>query len=610
MTQQSLIKFLVEKAKHINDSMDDSLSGIYLHGSLVNDEGRGFSMKKSDVDILFTTALESASERVEFVDQLRSQTKSLEKSLRSFIKTRDVYPISSFCVATEFELKEGVHKNRNTRNAFAIEGFRLLTSSDENLRQVGDPLRDDLVGTFFPAWTVLAEAQSFRSRYVTWKADLKPTVSAFEEKYLALPKELLRNSYLLFCLIEGRDPAMVYEDDIAKGLNFLRDLIENAAKTDKDAKEIDKLISTNRPGGKGDPRPVQPKQLLYLWEMLASKTEETLAEQRVNSGTPRLRLAADVVIRELSRLGAGYLGAVDMAVELFCEQDLLQGPSLAAHILPHLELELYEFSDFHKTDLRRLIEEWPQDIRDYLTTRLGVAGSSDSQCKVGFAGLEYTQRGIDRAPRLIIRPLTYWVTQQFNKEMAVNRGHKGLSHMRESYARKLFKSAEDFRCECPSHLYLEVAVVTADGFVPILSKGTQHSVFGKRRGEAVNTCGVEHGFVWKEHVDISNPEEPVLNVAKALYDGLRAELTVQPTEVVTWTVSALAIQHSHLNAALLGVVSLNLTRRDLVDRLKLPTKYFDSMGFLPRREALLTAEQDKGTGRWHQTALMRLTLIQ
>lgn len=141
------------------------------------------------------------------------------------------------------------------------------------------------------------------------------------------------------------------------------------------------------------------------------------------------------------------------------------------------------------------------------------------------------------------------------------------------------------------------------------SKNKQ-SAFTKARGEPIYTCGIEHGFVWKKHVDCSNREAPILNVEKALYDGLEAELKIQRENVASWTVSTLAIQHSHLNAALLGVVKLKLTREELQQRINFPTRYFDSVDFLSRQQAIATIRTDKGTRKWHQTGLMRLSLLE
>lgn len=334
-----------------------------------------------------------------------------------------------------------------------------------------------------------------------------------------------------------------------------------------------------------------------------------LIERRRDSQKAALRFAADPVNQELSRLGATDLEAVDMAIQLYRGEDLVQNGFIPVEIRPHLEMSLYEFKSFSETNLDRLALEWPTSIQEYLRSRHGGDGSSDSQCKVGFSGLSYSQTGIDRPVKLAVRPLAYWVTQQFNKEIAAHPENAKLQRLRDEFAKTLFRSAEDFNCSCPSSLYLELAVITSDEYIPQLLKQTKHSVFGKRKGDPVATCGVELGFSWKNHIDESSGR-PMLNIEKAVYESLQSELQIAVEDIAGWSIGSLAIQHAHLNTAILGVVRLRLTRGELLDRLNRPNKYFhDSPVFLSRKEAILSIQADRGTGKWHQTALMRLQLI-
>lgn len=609
-SRQPIFDNLVGTSLRLWKDLGDSLSGIYVHGSLVNDKGVGFNEKRSDVDLLITTSASHPLERVGFAEKLKQETPELEASLRKLLPNRDFLPIASFCLATDFELLEGIHKNRNTRHAFSIEAFRSMLTADECLIRVGDPLKDDLVGIHFAAWTVLADAQRFRTKFISTKSDGAPEIpSQFDDPVLPLPKDLLRAAYLYSCLDARRDPAMVTEDDIAKGYDVVRSLLDTASKVDATALEILRLIRTSRPSGKADRKPLSSSQLLYLWEFISVQTQSMLIERRRDSSKQSMRFAADLVNQELSRLGATDLEAVDMAIQLYHGDDLLQDGVIPLDVRAHFEDSLYEFNSFSETNLRRLSLEWPHDIQAYLATRLNGEGSNESQCKVGFAGITYSQTTIDRPVKLIVRPLSYWVTQQFNKEIAAHPENSDLQKLRDKYAAQLFKSTEDYSCNCPSSLYLELAIVTIDGYVPRFLKRTKHSVFGKRRGEPVATCGIEWGFSWFKHID-NKGGQAVLNVEGAVTDSLSAELGLEAKDVERWTVNALAVQHTHLNAALLGVVHMNLTRGELLDRLKARNKYFhDSPEFLLLRDAMFAVQADRGTGQWHQTALMRIQLI-
>jgi predicted nucleotidyltransferase len=609
-SRQRIFDYLSGMSLRLRKDLGDSLSGVYVHGSLVNDNGAGFNEERSDVDLLITTSATHPLERVSLASKLALAASQLEKSLRTLLPNRDFLPISSFCLATDFELLEGVHKNRNTRHAFSIEAFRSMLSAEDRMIRVGDPLKDDLVGLHFAAWTTLAEAQRFRSKFISIASDGTAELpTQFDDPSLPLPKDLLRAAYLYSCLDERRDPAMVTEDDIAKGYEVVRLLLDSASKVDSAALEILRLIRTNRPGGKGDRRPLSSSQLLHVWELVSAETQAMLVERRRDSSKQSMRFAADLVNQELSRLGATDLEAVDMAIQLYQGEDLLQDGAIPLEVRAHFEESLYEFKSFSETNLLRLSLEWPHDIQAYLATRLSGEGSNESQCKVGFAGVTYSQTTIDRPVKLIVRPLSYWVTQQFNKEIAAHPENSILQKLRDKYAAQLFRSTEDYACNCPSSLYLELAIVTSDGYVPKLLKKTKHSVFGKRKGEPVATCGVEWGFSWSAHVS-NEGGQAKLNVQRAVVDSLSAELGLDAIDVERWSVNAVAVQHAHLNAALLGVAHLKLTRGELLDRLKTKNKYFhDSPEFLPLRDAMLAVQADRGSGKWHQTALMRIQLI-
>jgi hypothetical protein len=607
--RQIVIDYLVGAGRRLEDQFGLAMSGLFLHGSLVNNGGSGFATESSDVDVLVTTPLSRTRERVDFVRKLHSEMQRVEEQLRSLLSVRTFYPVASVCVATQFELDEGIHHSRNSRMAFSADAYFPLLSKDISLVRVGEQLKEDLMRLYFPAWTILAEAQYHRSHYAgSFPLPEHPHEEVFDG-HLPLPKDLLRTAYLFSCLEDRGDPAMVSEDDIANGLTRIVRLLDDASKVDSEALELLRFLQTHRITRRV-PLPVRADQLLYLWELLCTETETTLKRLRLDSDKKNFMYAADIVTQDLARFNTTDLTVVDTAVALYKGVDLLRGSRMPLNILRHFEMELYQFSTFVEENLMRLTLEWPPDIQQYLISRLHEQGSSDSQCKIGFAGITYSQTAIDQPTRLTVRPLTYWVTQQFNKEMAVHPDHVDLKRLREKYSHKLFACTEDFYCECPSSLYLEMATITADGMIPRLSKTTKHSVLGKRRGEPVLTCGIEWGFSWDNHVE-RDAKGTWLNIEKALFEGLSKELFIEQPEVDRWSVTCLAIQHAHLNAALLGVVRLKLTSGELMDRLRGPEKYFHSPSpsdFERIDQALVTVDKWRGTGKWHQTALMRLTL--
>jgi hypothetical protein len=170
-------------------------------------------------------------------------------------------------------------------------------------------------------------------------------------------------------------------------------------------------------------------------------------------------------------------------------------------------------------------------------------------------------------------------------------------------------TAEDYHCECPSQLFIELAIVTKDDRVPILLKNATQSVMAKRAGkQQIFTCGPEHGFVWSKHVDETS-EKKELKIETALQDAIKGELGVMNNEILSWEIFSLVTQHLHLNTALLGVVKINLSSIELEQRLKTTAKYHDGVErFLTRDQLWDQIHSDFGREMWHGTGLMRLSL--
>ena len=352
--------------------------------------------------------------------------------------------------------------------------------------------------------------------------------------------------------------------------------------------------------------PVKAELLLYAWELISSCAQSTVMVLRAGRALKKNKYAAKEVGEELVRYQATHLHCVDTAIELYRGDDLVINPTVQVSVTRRYFRDLYEITKLDTNQLTQLASEWPTDIQLHLRGRFGKEGSEKSQCKLGFERLDYSARGVGDNPKITIRPLTYWVTRQFNKEIAVQ---KDFTHtrMRAEYAERLLCTAEDFRCECPSALYLEVAVITADRRVPVIFKAAKHSALSVRAGTEIRTCGPEFGFVWARHV-VESGGDPYLHVEQALLDSLNDEFSVTPSEVVSWHVGSFAIQSAHLNSALLGVVTLTLSETDLMQRLTKTKFHSEVEGFLSESQLFDRVQSDFGKGLWHATGLLRLTL--
>jgi predicted nucleotidyltransferase len=587
---------------------DARLLQVHVFGSLVNIQGRGFSKKQSDLDLLVTLDSDDPAHRLQFLDRLAPDIHQLEDLLRKLMGRTDREPLVSATVATKFEIDQGIHKDRNSKIFFASRSFLPLISVTEELVQVGNALEADLLTEFFIGWTVLAKAQSKRNWYV------KREARDYEfDGPLPLPKDLLRSAYATERLTEGEREAFGEVDDMAKGLQFLKKELEERYTRADEANALLNMLESTRPGGRGERRPVPARLVQYAWELLATCAQTAIMLQRAKRATTKNHFAARTVREELERYQATNLVAIDTAIELYRGDDLVVGSDIPVAIEGKYRRDLHEMEAYDPTQRAMLIAEWHDLVQELLQTKLEDKASPRSECKVGFTRLDYSHRGIGDRPTLAIRPLTYWVIRHFNKEIAANM-NQSQRHLRirREFLERLLVAAEDFKMECPSALYVELAIITSDGRVPVFIKSVKHSVLSRQARNELFTCGPEYGLVWQRHVT-EGPNGPSLKVGNAILEGLYDEFGIEASDVDDWKLVSLALQSVHLNTALAGVVRVRLSQAELTARLTdkrhKDLKYHNELQtFLSASQIYDTIQADFGQSRWHTTGLLRLSL--
>ena len=671
----SILAILQNWAAKLPRNVDESIEECYVFGSLVNMEGAAFHPQESDIDLIIVTSESNPQQLVRLLGKLAPKVDELEKLLKkelgnqideldkqnnesiyesqgffkklllklffkkSLEKQRDK-PITDITLVTSFEQEEGIHKERNSKISFALQAFLPLIQPTDQLQDMGDKLAEDLLDDFprFSAWTVIANAQLQRYKFFRKGRDGK--LVDYDGIHV-LPKELLRNAYTV-SLLERDNPKPNFskEDDLFAGLAFLLRELKEEEKSVQEAKRLLRLIQIHRQGGRGVPKPVEVNLLLYAWELIRHRAQRSLVHHRdKKKSQEKNEYAAKWVLDELVSYHAESLKCINTAIELYSGPDLVGSQSTipvainSAH--PYNE-DLHEIESPNQDQLDKLSKEWPDDIPKHLQekARSGKKVSDKFECKVGFEQIDFSKRGMTKEenPSLSIRPLNYWVTLKFNKELAKYQGQNEYhKRLRKQYAERLFVSTEDFYCECPSQLFLEVAVITKDDRVPILLKDATQSVMAQTQNDPVpkdtaqsvmaqtqedkkeakttiRTCGPEYGFVWSQHVEeISG--NPHLNIEKALQDALKNELGIKSSEILSWEISSFTIQHLHLNSALLGVVKIDLPTPEFTQRLKAKKKYHAGVEkFLNKHQLFKQIESDFNEKKWHGTGLMRLAL--
>ncbi len=150
-------------------------------------------------------------------------------------------------------------------------------------------------------------------------------------------------------------------------------------------------------------------------------------------------------------------------------------------------------------------------------------------------------------------------------------------------------------------------MVTNDGKLVILEKHKQLSVLA-RTGHRW-TCTVEEGLGWER--DIHNGQ---LDFYEAAKQGVSTELKIKPEEIETIGFYGIALEHTHLNSALLGVMTLKISEQDLKRKM---VEFADPGEFVIDTTRFINANSvfqnffgssSENSAAWHPTGRMRALL--
>ena len=217
---------------------------------------------------------------------------------------------------------------------------------------------------------------------------------------------------------------------------------------------------------------------------------------------------------------------------------------------------------------------------------------------------------------LHLAPLSYWVVSRFNRRMArLWRADKAepddplLLRLREERLPGILASQQFIELTCPSPLYVELAVVTADRRLAVFKKKAPASVLASV--SRAWTCSIEEGVEWRHIV-----EHQGFDATRVAADGAYQELAVHEHEIDDVWFSALGLEYTHLATGLLGTMVLTLSAAELRSRVMTGgSPDFDDGRFVDVDYAVeaLFPRDDHPDGwsaetSWHPTARLRALL--
>jgi hypothetical protein len=278
-----------------------------------------------------------------------------------------------------------------------------------------------------------------------------------------------------------------------------------------------------------------------------------------------------------------------------------------------------------KEQLELSIHDYHQEVQDYITKQADFYPSqSPAEWKIGVA---FVRKGVEIfdeiTPSIIIRPLNYRVTNVFNRQIVIwkNAVLAGTTmsseELENAYAIALsilLSNSQTFNFQAPSQLFVEMAILSNDNNIILVKKDKAGPSVVASLGMSW-TCGPEVGLTFK-HLN----DDETINLNEAIVDSLKIEFGITEDKIMSWHISGMALQTIHLNTALYGYCTINLTGKEICKTFmeRKSTQFIASeTGAKPYPElyhvddlrSILNEDERYDGDRWHPTAKIRLYSI-
>lgn len=282
----------------------------------------------------------------------------------------------------------------------------------------------------------------------------------------------------------------------------------------------------------------------------------------------------------------------------------------------------------HKSVLDAWTEDYSTPVQDHIRSHIAAesgVGKTEG-AKVGFLAYNYDSEAGDVSEPLVIAPLNHLVTACFNRKIAkeriaFNASSGAHSLWQQSFSKSVIKAIQGIEFCCPSQLFVELGLVTSDGYIPITHKEDETSVYGQRNNEEkVRTCGFERGPNWNKVIRETDDKKIVtFDLRSCVEDALKKEFSM--ANMADWEnkkqkieihLSSYVIQAMHLNTAILGFCNIPYTKDELEKEIKgklCGGLNHSELEFIQINECKHYVDKYCRSTGWHGTAVMRLKVI-
>jgi predicted nucleotidyltransferase len=252
---------------------------LYIFGSLINDKGRDFHEKNSDIDLVVTFGpdADQLQARIDSTVYLATKIDELEAGLIKLLKRDAQHPHTSFVCLTGTEKYHGIHKSQDF-NLLSERQF-VEVKSGVSLESEQVSVTDTLDEPSFreecgDAISVIAFSQEVRNKYLSNSFNAGYSGLADYNDADPFPKKMMRIAAMAGWRALGEDKRK--RTDLAVGMRYLQSVIANRSTY---FEELHRKIE-GRVLGRGTPAPLSRVDQLSIAEILFEEAKVQLVSRR------------------------------------------------------------------------------------------------------------------------------------------------------------------------------------------------------------------------------------------------------------------------------------------------------------------------------------------
>jgi hypothetical protein len=338
------------------------------------------------------------------------------------------------------------------------------------------------------------------------------------------------------------------------------------------------------------------------------KIFENTALQTANAGASSgflfetKNFASKEVLNDLRKYNNRGLFAVDRGIALYL------APGFNSLKPEDIKIKIYSDDTFPHTMkdptkaqlLKFGVRGGNKKIQSYLRERTAFRAQGEFRTKVGLYRLDKPNPRIGQGLTLHIIPLSYWTIREFNRRLLESSDNR-LQLLKEESLQEILSPKETIIFPCPSALYVEVTLVTNDKKLVVLEKSSTLSALATRGMRW--TCTIEEGLEWSQIM-----QKDKIDLNSAILRGIGIELGIGSNQVLSTEFHAIALEHTHLNTAILGTIVLDISSEDLLPKIAQSEDFGRGYNFVSIDSALQKIFfniSDEDRYSWHPTGRMR-----